>query len=77
MSPSENLENKILPDTYWRFQLISMAALARSSLEPPVEYSQDQMPLTNQGLLTFLTNLKVKEISCSFRLVLRDQDWGF
>ena len=54
-----------------------MAALARSSLEPPVEYNQDQMPLTNQGLLTFLTNLKVKEISCSFRLVLRDQDWGF
>ena len=23
-----------------------------SSLEPPLEYNQDQMPLTNQGLLS-------------------------
>ena len=29
------------------------------------------MPLTNQGLLTFLTNLEVTEILCSFRLVLK------
>ena len=36
----------------------------------PLEYTQDQMPLMNQGSLTFLTILGVTEILCSFRLVL-------
>ena len=49
MKPSNNLENKTLPDTYWRVQVVCMKVQAHSSLEPPMEYSQDQMPLMNQG----------------------------
>ena len=44
-----------------------MKVQAHSSLEPPLEYNQDQMLLMNQG---FLTILGVMEILCSFRLVL-------
>ena len=38
-------------DTYWRVQLVCKKFQADSSLEPPPEYSHDQMPLTNQGSL--------------------------
>ena len=41
-----------------------MKVQAHSSLEPPLEYNQDQTPLT------ILTILGVTEILCSFRLVL-------
>ena len=53
MSPSNSLENKISSDTYWRVQLIYMEVQTHSSLEPPLEYDQDQTqtPLTNQGWL--------------------------
>ena len=44
-----------------------MKVQAHSSLEPPLEYNQDQTLLMNQGSLT---NLGVMEILCSFRLVL-------
>ena len=47
-----------------------MNVQADSSLEPPLEYSQDQRPLMNQGSITFLTILGVREMLCSFRLVL-------
>ena len=41
------------------------------SLELLLEHNQDQMPLTNQGLvMTFSTNVGVTEIVCSSRLVL-------
>ena len=50
MKISNNLENKTLSDT-----LKSLASMyevqAHSSLEPPLEYNQDQMLLMNQGLL--------------------------
>ena len=49
MKPSNNLENKTLSDTYWRVQLVCKKIQAHSSLELPLEYNQDQMPLTNQG----------------------------
>ena len=49
--PSNNLENKTPSDTYWRVELVCKKGQANSSLEPLVEYNQDQMPLTNQGLL--------------------------
>ena len=69
MKPSNNLEWS--SDIYWRVQLVCKKVQAHSSLEPPLEYNQDQMPLTNQGsLMTFLTILGITEISCSFRLVL-------
>ena len=45
-----------------------MKVQAHSSLEPPLEYNQDQMLLMNQG--SFLTILGVMEILYSFRLVL-------
>ena len=51
MKPSNNLENKTPSDTYWRVQLVWKKVQAHSSWEPQVEYNQDQMPLTNQGLL--------------------------
>ena len=48
---SNNLENKTLPGTYWRVQLVCIKIQAHSSLEPPLEYNWDQMPLMNQGSL--------------------------
>ena len=38
-------------DTYWRVQLLCENIPAHSSLEPPLEYKHNQMPLTNQGSL--------------------------
>ena len=74
MRPSDNLENKTLSDSYWRVQLVCMKNQAHSSLEPPLEYSQYQMPLMNQGSLwPFLTILGVTEI-CSFILVLERKE---
>ena len=49
MKPSNNLENKAPSDTYWRVQLVYKKVQAYSSLEPPLEYNQDQMPLKNQS----------------------------
>ena len=51
MRPSNNLENKTPSDIYLRVQLVRKKVQAHSSLEPPLEYNQDQMPLANQGLL--------------------------
>ena len=51
MKLSNNLENKTPSDTYWRVQLVYMKVQAHSSLEPPLEYNQDQVPLMNQGSL--------------------------
>ena len=51
MRTSNNLENKTTSDTYRRVQLVRMKDQAHSSLEPPLEYNQDQMSLLNQGLL--------------------------
>ena len=48
MKTFNSLENKTASDTYWRVQLVSKKVQAHSSLEPPLEYKQDQMPLTNQ-----------------------------
>ena len=50
MRLSKNPENKTLLDTYWRVQLVCIKVQAYSSVEPPLEYSQDQTPLINQGL---------------------------
>ena len=48
----------------------SISIQAHSSLEPPVESKQDQMPLDESKLaIIFLTNLGVTGISCSFKLV--------
>ena len=51
MKPSNNLENKALSEIYRKVQLVAMKVQAHSSLEPPLECSQDQMPLMNQGSL--------------------------
>ena len=42
-----------------------------ASIEPPLEYSHDQTPLTNlRFVMAFLTILGDIEILCSFKLVL-------
>ena len=48
MRPSNNLENKIQPDTYCRVQVVQIKVQVNCSLEPPLEHNQNQMPLTNQ-----------------------------
>ena len=49
MLPSNNLENKIPWDTYWRVELVGVRVQALISSKPPLEYNQDQMPLVNLG----------------------------
>ena len=51
MRLSNNLENKTTSDKYCRVQLVCIKVQAHKSLEPPLEYDQDQMPLMNQGSL--------------------------
>ena len=51
MKPSNNLEHKTISDTYLRVQLVCMKVQVHSSLEPPLEYNEDQTPLMNQGSL--------------------------
>ena len=48
MIPSTNLKNKAPFNT--RVQLVCMKAQAHDSLEPPLEYIQEQMTFMNQGL---------------------------
>ena len=61
MKSSNNLENKTPWDT-WRVQLECKKVQAHSSLQPPLEYNQDQT-----FIMTFLTILGVTEILRSFR----------
>ena len=49
MKPSNNLENKMPTDIYWRVQLVCQKVQTHNSLEPPVECNQDQTSLTIQG----------------------------
>ena len=42
------MENKIPSYTYWKVQLACMEVQVHSSLEPPLEWNQEQIPLTNQ-----------------------------
>ena len=51
MKPSNNMENKTPSDTHLRVQLVREKVQNQSPLEGSLEYNQDQMPLTNQGLL--------------------------
>ena len=49
MRTSNNLENKIPSDTYWRIHLVGMKVQVHSFLDPPLEYNQHQIPQANQG----------------------------
>ena len=51
MRPSKNLENKTPSDTYKWVQIVCMKVEVYGSLELPLEYNQDQIPLMNQGSL--------------------------
>ena len=55
MKPCNNLENKTPSYIYWRVQLVFKKVQVHSSLEPPLEYSQDQMLWKIIVCLTFLT----------------------
>ena len=71
MRPFNNLKNKTLSDTYWRVQLVCLKFQAHSSIEPPLEYNQDQTPFNeSRFVMIFLTILGVIETLCSFRLFL-------
>ena len=71
MKPSNNLENKTPSDTYWRVQLVCKKVQAHSCLEPPLEYkSGPDVFDKSRFIMIFLTILGVKEIFCSFWLVL-------
>ena len=47
MKKSINLEKKVLSGTYSTVPLVCMKVQAHSSLEPPLEYNQEQTPLMN------------------------------
>ena len=69
MRPSNNLENKTLLDTYYidrRVQLVCVKVQTHNSLEPPLEYQDNE----SRFVMTLLIILGVTEILCSFRLVL-------
>ena len=51
MRPSNDLENKIISDTYWRVQLVCMKVQTHSVSQSPMEYNENQMPLVNKGWL--------------------------
>ena len=70
MKPSNNLENKTPSDTHWTVQLVCKKVQAHSSLEPPLEYNQDQIFDESRFFMTFLTILGVMEILYNFSLVL-------
>ena len=49
MRPCNNQENKISLGTYWKVQLVCMKVQTYSSLKPPLEHNQDQVPFSKQG----------------------------
>ena len=51
-----------------------MKVQAHSSLEPPLEYNHDQIPLMNQGKITFVTILVVIEIFLQFQISSRKEN---
>ena len=67
MEACNNLENEIPSDTYWRDQLVCKKVQTPSSLEPPLEYNQDNAFDKSWFLMTFLTILRVTEIFGSSR----------
>ena len=51
MRPYHNLENNTLLGKYCRVLLVSRNVQAHSSLQPTLEYNQEQTPLMKEGLL--------------------------
>ena len=72
MRPSNNQENKILLDRYQRAKLVCTKIQAHISSEPTLEYDQDQIDVFNESrlVMTFSTDLGVRGIICSFKLVI-------
>ena len=69
MRPSNNLENKALSDTYWRFNMYenlgSQFFTTTTGIQSGLDVSDE-----SRFVMTFLTILRVMEILYSFRLVL-------
>ena len=62
MRPSNNLENKAPSDTYRRVKLQCMKVKVHNSLEPPLEYNQDQIPFDGSRFaITFLTSWELQK----------------
>ena len=69
MRPSNNLENKALSDTYWRFNMYESLASQFFTTTTGIQSGLDAFD-ESRFVMTFLTTLRVMEILCSFWLVL-------
>ena len=72
MRPSKTLENTTLSVTYCRVQLICMKVQAHRKFFRTTNGIKSGAHTFDKRrfVMTFLTNLGVKEVLCSFRLVL-------
>ena len=69
MRPSNNLENKALSDTYWRFNMYENLGSQFFTTTTGIQSGLDAFD-ESRFVMTFLTILRVMEILYSFRLVL-------
>ena len=69
MRPSNNLENKALSDTYWRFNMYESLGSQFFTTTTGIQSGLDAFD-ESRFVMTFLTTLRVTEILCSFWLVL-------
>ena len=69
MRPSNNLENKALSDTYWRFNIYESLGSQFFTTTTGIQSGLDAFD-ESRFVMTFLTTLRVMEILCSFWLVL-------
>ena len=69
MRPSNNLENKALSDTYWRFNMYESLGSQFFTTTTGIQSGLDAFD-ESRFVMTFLTTLRVMEILCSFWLVL-------
>ena len=69
MRPSNNLENKALSDTYWRFNMYESLGSQFFTTITGIQSGLDAFD-ESRFVMTFLTTLRVMEILCSFWLVL-------
>ena len=65
------MENKTPSDKYKWVQLVCMKVQAHRSLEPPLEYNQDQMPLTNKVYYDLYNDFGIYRSTMQFQISFR------
>ena len=73
MKPNK-LENKTPSDNYWRVQLVCKKVQAHSSLEPPLEYNQDQCFWQIKVCYNFFNHLGSYENIMQFQISSRREN---